>query len=176
MGLAISFAGVAYLVWVVGVGVGRHLVNELSRTVHAGEFTFDSLPGATKWLCRTFLYTAPVFDIIGVLWLLLSLALIVGASRQRWSISWPWMSGLCQAMAAALITAWAGLSGQAPFIYGTFHMGKPPYPTAGWTFMSVAVCLALASWVGALVWLLYERARLGRGPSLRDGLRTHVPG
>lgn len=176
MGLVLSFAGVAYLIWALAIGTGRHLVNGLSRMVHAGEFPFDTLPTVTKWLCNTFFHAAPVFDVVGVLWLLLSLALIVGASRQRWSVSWPWMCALCQAGGAALMAAWAGLSGQAPFIYGVSYVGRPPYPTTGWTFMSVAVCLALVLWVGVLVWLLYERARLRRGPSLRDGLRTHVPG
>ena len=48
--------------------------------------------------------------------------------------------------------------------------------TAPLTFMSLVVSLALVIWAGTLIWLLYEQARLGRGPSPRDSLRTHIPG
>ncbi|KPK50058.1 MAG: hypothetical protein AMK72_03125 [Planctomycetes bacterium SM23_25] len=110
-----------------------------------------------------------------MLWLLVSLVLIVGSSRQRWIISWPWLSAICQSMAAAVVAAWAAVAGIGPFgrLAGP---DQPPHPVIGWTSLSAALAVALLMWVTALVWLLYERARLRRGPSLRDTLRTHVPG
>jgi hypothetical protein len=174
VGLALAFGGIAYLVCVAALGAGRHVVNAISRGLHADKATLSSLPGAPRWLCHTFLQAAAVLDIVAVLWLVLSLALIVGASRQKWSISWAWMSAVGEALAAALLGVWAAVAAASD------RTGRPApadgYPTTGWTFLSVAVALALVLWVTVLVWLLYERARLGRGPSLRDGLRTHVPG
>ncbi len=172
MGLALSLGGVAYLVWVLVVGVARELANELSRAAHVGG---AHLAPASRWLSGAILHAAPVFDVVGVLWLGLSLVLIAGASRQRWSISWPWLCAICQAMLAALLGAWTGLAGGPAAAPAPLPTGSA-YPTAGWAFMSVSVAVALVLWVATLVWLLYERARLGRGPSLRDGLRTHVPG
>jgi len=80
-----SFAGIAYLIWVLVIGVARHLVNELSYAQYAGKLLGGALPVATRWLQGAFINASPVFDLAGVLWLLLSLGLIVGAGRQRWS-------------------------------------------------------------------------------------------
>ena len=171
VGLGISFAGVAYLVWLLSAGIARHVVNELLRAARQNV----QLPGLSRWLCNAFLHAAAVFDVVGVLWLVLSLALIVGASRQRWSISWVWMSAICQTMGAALLVVWSALAGIRPFVTPGSVIGRPAYPTTGYAFMSVAAAVALVLWVMVLIWLLYERARLRRGPTLRDGLRTNVP-
>ncbi len=176
MGLALSFGGVAYLVWVLVVGTARHVVNEIARSIHVDKVPMAELPAGARWLWNSFLQAGLVFDVVGVVWLALSLALIMGASRQRWSISWPWTCAICQAMAATLVGVWTSLAGAFPLGGGTASdAAAASYPTAGWTSLSVSVALALVLWVSVLVWLLYERARLRRGPSLRDGLRTHVP-
>ena len=169
-----SFAGVAYLIWVLVVGVTRHLVNELSHAQYAERL--GDLPVATRWLWNAFIYAAPVFDLVGVLWLLLSLGLIVGAGRQRWSISCPWVCAICQTTAATLLAVWAGMAAQAPYQFFTAHTpGPPPYPTTGWASLCVAVAISLVMWVTSLVWMISERARLMHGPKLRDGMRTHIP-
>jgi len=157
VGLALSFGGVAYLVWVLVVGTARHVVNEIARSIHVEKVPIAELPAAARWLWNSFL--------------------IIGASRQRWSISWAWTCAICQAMAATMVGVWTSLAGAFPLGSRTVaDAAAAPYPTAGWTSLSVAVALSLVLWVSVLVWLLYERARLRRGPSLRDGLRTHVPG
>ena len=161
----------ASLVWLLSAGIARHVVNELLRAARQDV----QLPGLSRWLCNAFLHAAAVFDVVGVLWLVLSLALIVGASRQRWSISWVWMSAICQTMGAALLVVWSALAGIRPFVTPGSVIGRPAYPTTGYAFMSVAAAVALVLWVMVLIWLLYERARLRRGPTLRDGLRTNVP-
>lgn len=175
VGLTLPLCGVAYLVWVLASGVARETANQLSMYVSASNASAQDLPAAARWLHGAFVHAAPVCDVLGVLWLVVSLALIVGASRQRWSISWAWMCGICQAMAATLVSVWSNLAAVAPY-RAVAQVDKPVHPAIGWTSLSVAVAVALALWVTALVWLLYERARLGRGPTLRDGLRTHVPG
>ena len=170
-----AFAGVAYLIWVLVVGVTRHLVNKLSHaqyTVELGE-----IPVTTQWLWNSFIHAAPVFDLAGVLWLLLSLGLIVGAGRQRWSISCPWICAICQTTTATLLAVWAGVAAQAPHTIGMFYgTGPPPYLTTGWTSLCVAIAIALVMWVTSLVWMISERARMMHGPKLRDGMKTNIPG
>ncbi len=176
MGLALAMAGVSYLVWVLVVGMTRAVVNEVSRTAHIEKIPLEALPTVTRWLWNSFIRAAGVWDVAGVLWLLVSLVLIVGSSRQRWIISWTWLSSICQSMAAALVAVWTALARTVPSADLTPHVGQPPYPVTGWTALSVALAVALLMWVTTLVWLLSERARLGREPSLRDTLRTQVPG
>ncbi len=172
-----SFAGIAYLIWVLVIGVTRHLVNELSHAQYAGKLLGGELPVATRWLQGAFIHASPVFDLAGVLWLLLSLGLIVGAGRQRWSISCPWVCAICQTMAATLLAVWSGMAAQAPYNLGISYVpGLPPYPTTGWTSLCVALAVALVMWVTSLVWMISERAQLMRGPKLRDGMRTNIPG
>ena len=131
----------------------------------------------TRGLYNTFIHAAPVFDLVGVLWLLLSLGLIVGAGRQRWSISCPWVCAICQAMTATLLSVWAGLAGQLPYAIGiSYGSGSPPYPTTGWASLCVAIAIALVMWVTSLLWMISARARLMRGPKLRDGMKTNIPG
>jgi hypothetical protein len=175
VGLAISLSGIAYLVWVLVVGVTRYLVDELRALPEGlGPGLKIKTPAAANWLLGAFVHGAPIWDVAGVLWLVLGLVLIVGASRQRWSISWAWLSSICQAMAAALLAVWSGLAARAPYS-ATLKIRQQlvPSPPFWWTCLSVSVAIALLVWVSVLVWLLYERARLGRGPSLRDSLRTH---
>ncbi len=172
VGLALAFAGIAYLMWTAVMGVARHIVNELSKTAYIGKVSF---PAVTSALCNSFVRGGAVWDLAGVLWLLVSLVLIIGSSRQRWIISWPWLSAICHALAAALVGTWTALAAVSPSQYGIAYR-EPPYPAAGWSSFFAALAVALVMWVLALVWMLFERIRLRRGPSLRDGLRTHIPG
>ncbi len=172
-----SFAGIAYLIWVLVIGVTRHLVNELSHAQYASKLLAGELPAATRWLYNAFIHASPVFDLVGVLWLLLSLGLIVGAGRQRWSISCPWVCAICQTMAATLVAVWAGMAAQAPYhLMTSYGPGLPPFQTTGWTSLCVALAVALVMWVTSLVWMISERAQMMRGPKLRDGMRTNIPG
>ena len=172
VGLALAMAGIAYLVWTLAIGVARGTVNDLSSIAHAQAAGY---PTVTEWLCGAFLNAAGVWDLLGVLWLLVSLVLIVGSGRQRWIISWAWLSAICHGLAAALMAVWAALAAIAPF-RASVPPQAPPAPSVGWGAFSVAIAIALIMWVAALVWMLAERARLRRGPSLRDGLRTHISG
>jgi len=168
VGLALTSAGLAYLVWAVVIGVARHVVNELELIRQANQV---ELPGLSSALCASFVHGAGVWDLVGVLWLLVSLVLIVGSSRQRWITSCPWLSAALHALAAALIGGWAALAAISPFILPM----AAEHPAVGWGGYSVALAVALVMWVLTLVWMLYERSRLRRGPALIDGQRTHRP-
>ena len=172
VGLALTLSGVAYLVWTLVVGVARGIVNELAAIAQAQAVIY---PGVTRWLVGAFLNAAALWDLLGVLWLLVGLVLIVGSSRQRWIISWAWLSAICHAMAAALLAVWTALAAIAPFRISPAPQA-PPAASTGWGSFAVAIGIALLIWVFTLVWMLSERSRLRRGPSLRDGLRTHIPG
>ncbi len=172
MGLALAMTGISYLMWALVVGVARHTANELSRTAYVQKVMF---PIASNWLRGAFLNGAVIWDVLGVLWLLVGLVLIMGSSRQAWIISWPWLCGMSQSMAAVLLALWTANAARSVTEHAITHL-QPPYPTVGWTSFWACLALALVLWVMTLVWLLYERARLRRWPSHRDTRRTHMPG
>jgi hypothetical protein len=166
VGMALGLTGTSYLVWILVTGVCRHLAGLLGPT--GLRLTFLSGGFITlhrqAWL---------VVDVLGLAWLLVGLTLILGASRQRWTISWAWLCAMGQSILAALLAVWSAVAMAA-------EIGRSattaPASQVSWTSLSLTVALALLLWVTVLVWLLFENARLRRGPSLRDGLRTHVPG
>jgi hypothetical protein len=168
VGMSIAFVGVAYLIWALTIGVIRHSASKLPAVIFSGHsetsivvtsFLASSVSGALIW------------DVCGVMWLLISLVLVAGASRQKWSVSWAWFSTLLQAMTCVLLGLWAVL---ALLAIRTAAGSPAAAPSVGWASFSIAFAFALVLWATVLVWLLTEQARLRRGPSLRDGLRTHV--
>ena len=179
VGLALALSGISYLTWVLATGIIRHVALAMARAQHAFEKLSPAVSGLANWFARTGLGMTVVLDVVGVLWLVLSLVLLVGASRQRWSNSWTWLSAALQSMVACLGAAWAALaaaermSALAPAAAGPAQVSPA---TIGWMTLPIAAAVALLIWVTVLVTLLLERARLARGPSLRDGLRTHVQG
>jgi len=174
VGLALALAGISYVIWVFVMGTARGVTNALIRAATAGQ---ASLPGLSRALCNSFAHAAWVFDLAGVLWLVVSLVLITGSSRQVWIISWPWLSAICQAMVAAVLAIWsAGAAAVALAADAPAGSIPPALPPAPWGPLYLFLAIAMVTWVGTLVWLLLERARLRRGPSHRDSLRTHVTG
>jgi len=181
VGLCMSLAGIAYLLWVGVTASVRVVVNDLADANAAARLAGEQVPAAARWLVAAFGQTGPAWDLAGVLWLGVTLALVLGSSRQRWIISWPWLSAICHAMAAGLLGVWAAL---AAAVDTTALAGAKPAPaaepictappTVGWTSLSVAVALAVVIWVFTLVWMLRERSLLLRGPSPGDFRRTHA--
>jgi len=168
VGLALASTGLAYLAWVIVTGVARHIVNQLALIASARELDFPTLTSA---LYGSFVHGGAVWDLVGVLWLLVSLVLIVGSARQQWTISWPWFSSILHGLTAALLGAWTALAAIAP---SSIPM-TPPEPAVGYGSYSALLALGLVLWVSTLVWMLIMRSRLGHGPSLIDGQRTHRP-
>lgn len=171
VGLAISFAGIVYLVWALVAGISRHVVQEFikSAAVHGLE-----LPEGTRLVKMLFVQAGFVIDLVGLAWLAASLLLVWLSSRQRCTISWAWVCAVCQAMVAALgavLVCWGiympHMISRAP------EMTQTPWETVSEISLPVIAVAAVVLWVVVLVWLLVDRSRLDRrGPSLRDGLRT----
>jgi len=171
VGLALSFAGIAYLVWAFVAGISRHVVQEFIKSIAVRPLP---LPEGTRLVKIIFVQAGVVIDLVGLAWLAGSLFLVWWASRQRCSVSWAWTSAVCQSMVAALgavLVCWG--------IYLPYTLpARPPAGTTPWEKVNelslpVIAVASVVLWVTMLVWLLVERSRLDRrGPSLRDGLRT----
>lgn len=169
-----SFAGAAYLVWAVVAGVSRDVVQELIKSATVRDFV---LRDSAHVLKIVFVEAGIVIDVVGMAWLAASLFLVVWSSRQRCSISWSWVSAICQAIVAALGAVLVGWAAYQPHVVPPDAAVPNLHAMAKVSAISlpVVVVVAVVLWVVVLVWLLVERGRLDRrGPSLRDGLRTNV--
>jgi len=173
VGLALSFAGVSYLVWAFVAGVSRNVVQKL--------ITLDGLDTvvlaeSARRVKLVFVEGGVFIDAVGLAWLAGSLFLVMLSSRQRCSISWAWVSALCQAVVAALGAVLVGW-GAYQFNVVLASAAVPDSPAlqkVSEISLPVILAVAVVLWSTVLVWLLVERARLDRrGPTLRDGLRTN---
>lgn len=176
VGLALSFAGVAYLIWALVAGVTRSLVRDM---VQAFAGTGAALSGSPRAVTTLFVDAGFVIDLVGLAWLAATLVLILLASRQRIGISWSWASAVGQSLLAALGGLWVAWAVHIPYAAAM----APPAEVAEqtpWAQLSrislpVVIPLALLLWATTLVWLLVERARFNRRRiTLRDGLRTNA--
>ena len=172
VGLALAFVGLAYLVWALVAGVSRSVVQAMIKTTAATE-----LPESAYIVEVFFVDAGFVIDLVGLGWLTASLLLLAFSSRQRFSISWVWVSAICQAFVAGLGAVVVGWAAYQPHILPIEDIGSgnTPWETVSSISLPVLVPVAIFLWVTLLVWLLVERARLRRhGPTLRDGLRSNV--
>ena len=172
-GLALAFAGIAYLVWALVAGTTRTLIQDMIRT---NTLKGLAVPEFTRVVKIFFVDAGVVIDLAGLVWMAVSLMLVVFSSRQKISISWAWVSAICQsfvAAAGAVLVGWAAfMPQQVPIAIGV--EGDFFEKVSGFS-LPVVLVVALVVWVTFLVWLLVERARLDRrGPTLRDGLRTNI--
>ena len=173
MGLALSFAGVGYLVWAIVAGVSRSTVQALIKSSAVRDFTLRDSAHVLKVI---FVEAGIVIDLVGLAWLAATLFLVLWASRQRMSISWGWVSAMGQVIIAALGAVLVGWAAYQPHVV---PRDAPVPPTATWALVStislpIVVAISVVLWVTVLVWLLVERGRVDRhGPTLRDGLRTN---
>jgi hypothetical protein len=171
--LALSFAGVGYLIWAVVAGVSRSTVQELIKSAAVRDF---QLRHSAHTLKIIFVEAGIVIDLVGLAWLAATLFLVLWASRQRSSISWAWCSAMGQVIIAALGAVLVGWAAYQPHVVPA---NAPVPPTATWAHVSaislpVVVVIAVVLWVAVLVWLLVNRGRINRrGPTPRDGLRTN---
>ena len=176
VGLALAFCGTAYLVWALVAGISRATVAELFKNFsELGEHP-ESL---TAWVKLFFVDVGFAIDLVGLVWLAGSLFLIVLSSRQLCSISWAWVSAICQSSVAAIGAVLVGWAIQRPYFTILKPLKNIPEQTAleqvsGFS-LPLSMVAAVLIWVAFMVWLLTDRARLSRrGPTLRDGLRSNV--
>lgn len=170
VGLALSFVGIAYLAWVLVAGVARNLVADMIS--FAGAFD-PSLPWATRAVRIVFVDAGWAIDLAGLVWLVVSLGLVVASSRQRFSISWPWLSAVLQTIVAAVGGIAVAWSVHLPYRQAAVEVTA--FEQISGISLPVLTVVAVLLWVTCLVMLLIERARLNRhGPTRRDGLRTQI--
>jgi len=173
VGLAIAFTGLSYLVWALIAGGSRQLVQHFIEYAH---FKQMDLPDFTRAVKVFFVDTGFAIDVVGLVWLVLSMVLVILGSRQKISISWAWVSGICQSFTAGLGAVLVGGAVYAPQVLPPDHISKQTIlGRVSEVSLPVLVPIAILIWTTCLVWLLVSRARLDRrGPSLRDGLRSNV--
>ncbi|MFP4355392.1 MAG: hypothetical protein ACLFUJ_09760 [Phycisphaerae bacterium] len=169
--LSLAFAGAAYLVWALVAGFSRELVKAMLR---ATEGTNQDLVG--KVVRVVFLDMGVMIDIVGLVWLFGSLALMLLASRQRISISWSFVSAMCQTFVAALGAVLVGYGVNAARYISSTGSGDIPtiVEKVGGISLTATITLAVTAWVLTTGFLLFEKNRWTRRgrPSLRDGQRS----
>ena len=171
--LALAFTGIAYLVWALVAGTARNIIQDMIQvTTSMGE----EVPSITRGVKIFFVDAGVVIDLVGLAWLAVSLLLVVFAGRQKFSISWAWVSAICQSFVAAwgaVLVAWAAFLPFGPKV-------GPVVPTTTMAKVSglslpIVLAVAVVIWTSLLLWLLFERSRFfNRGPTVRDSLRTNV--
>jgi hypothetical protein len=172
VGLALTFSGLAYLVWALVAGISRSVIQEMIRSTAR----VRTLPESTRVVKVLFVNSGIALDLLGLAWLAMSLFLVARSSRQRMSISWAWVSAIGQSLIAAMGAVLVGWAAYQPHILRipTGSASGPIFERVTALSLPVTVALAVAVWVTFLVWLLKEQAKMGRrGPVPRDGLRTN---
>ena len=175
VGLALAFAGMAYLVWAVVAGISKGVIQEMINSTTVSGRQLPHLAGMVKVF---FVDTGFVIDLTGLAWLALSLALVVYSSRQRIRVSWAWVSAICQSFVAALGAVLVAWSACQPHVKpADADRDQTSWEVVSSISLPVSISIALLVWVTCLVFLLVELARLkNRGPTLRDGQRTNIYG
>ena len=170
MGLALTCAGLAYLVWALVAGISREVMQELIRSASSQA---GKLPEWTSGVKIFFVDAGIAIDLVGLGWMAASLVLVALSSRQRISISWAWTCAIVQAFLAALGSVLVSYSAYLPFFMPA-RTGNDTTVLEKVSALSLPVTLALAVlvWVTFLLFLLAERAKIRRGPTLRDGMKT----
>ena len=177
VGLAVAFAGTAYLVWALVAGTTRAMVHDL---IFALQQSGARVPVLTAWVDVVFVDAGVAIDVVGMLWLAVSMLLVVLSSRQRIGISWAWLSAVLQTILAALgmvLVAW-DIHVRYNDLLAVPAAREPltVMQTVSALSLAVTIPLSILIWTIFVVWLLVELARYKRrgGPSLRDTLRTNI--
>ena len=175
VGLALAFTGIAYLVWALAAGTARNLIQDMIQVTTA---MGEEVPGVTRGVKIFFVDAGVVIDLVGLAWLAVSLLLVVFAGRQKFSISWAWVSAICQSFVAAwgaVLVAWAAFLPFGPKVAAAGAPASTTLEKVSGLSLPVVLAVAVIVWSSLLVWLLFERSRFfNRGPTVRDSLRTNV--
>jgi hypothetical protein len=170
VGLALAFAGAAYLVWALVAGFSRGLVRAMLQATAGRDTDLVS-----KVVRVVFLDMGVMIDLVGLVWLFGTLGLLLLASRQRISISWAFVSAMSQSFVAALGAVLVGYGVNAARYISSTRAGPDPsiIDRIGGISLTATITLAVAGWALALGFLLFERSRWRKHrPSLRDGQRS----
>ncbi len=174
--MALTFSGLAYLVWALVAGISRDSVQDLINTIAT---TGVTLPRSTSFVKTLFVDAGIAIDLVGLAWLAGSLFLVVSSAKQRFSVSWAWVCAICQTFVAAIGAVLVGWAIQHPYAEIVPKSTEAIPPTAwqqvtGISLMA-ALVLAVLVWTLFFIRLLVQRSHWSkRGPSLRDSLRSNV--
>jgi hypothetical protein len=173
--LALAFTGIAYLVWALVAGTARNLIQDMIQvTTSMGE----KVPAITSGVKIFFVDAGVAIDLVGLAWLAVSLLLIVFAGRQKLSISWAWVSAICQSFVAAwgaVLVAWAAFIPFGPKVDASAAPESTTLEKVSGLSLPVVLGVAVIVWSTLVLWLIFERSRFfNRGPTVRDSLRTNV--
>lgn len=170
VGLAIAFAGIAFLVWALLGGVSRLMLQKMILTT-AGQA--DTLPRVTQNVKLFFVDTGFVIDLVGLAWMALGLTLIFFANRQKISISWAWLSAIMQSLVAALGGMLVSSALYAPHII-TGQADHTVMSKISQISLPIVIAIAVLIWGLFVYWMLKHRVRMRHlGPSRTDSLRTN---
>ena len=172
--LALAFSGLSYLVWVLVAGTARDMVRDLIPAI--GKLHI-AVPPFTNVVKIFFVDMGFVIDIVGLVWMVVSLLLVVYSGRQKLSISWAWLSAVLQSFIAALGGVMVGRAMSLPYgsMVGTTRPSDTDLAKLSEVSLWVILTVAILIWVTCLVWLMIERAHFkSRGPTLRDGMRSNI--
>ena len=178
VGLALTFVGLAFLVWALVAGVAREMLRQMIADTQGMQIT---MPAATRAVKLFFVDTGFVIDLVGLGLMVAGLVLVFFASRQRIGISWAWAVALLQGLTAALGGVLVVATIHQPYrnlFQPVEGSGTGPDPRVleqiSRLSLPVVIVVAVLVWVVFLVAMLVDRARLDRrGPTLTDGLRTN---
>jgi hypothetical protein len=135
--------------------------------------TTETLSPFTLSIKRFFLDYGFVIDVTGLVWMLLSLTLVLLASRQKISISWSWLCSGMQILVAgvaSIVVHFATAATQAG------KVASDPTLTEQISSLSWPVVLAIAvlAWVFFLIRLLLDRGKFDKTqPTLNDSFRSN---
>jgi hypothetical protein len=173
--LALAFTGIAYLVWALVSWTARSLIQDM---IQATRSMGEEVPAITSNVKVVFVDAGVAIDVVGLAWLTVSLLLAVFAGRQKFSISWAWVSSICQSFVAAwgaVLVAWAAFLPFGPAVDAAPAPESTTMEKVSGLSLPVVLGVAVVVWSALLLWLLFERSRFfNRGPTVRDSLRTNV--
>jgi hypothetical protein len=173
--LALAFTGIAYLVWALAAGTARNLIQDMIQVTNS---MGEKVPPITSNVKIVFVDAGVAIDLVGLAWLAVSLLLVVFAGRQKFSISWAWVSAICQSSVAAwgaVLVAWAAFLPFGPKVDAAPVAESTTMAKVSGLSLPVVLGVAVVVWSALVLWLLFERSRFfNRGPTVRDSLRTNV--
>ena len=173
--LALAFTGIAYLVWAMVAWTARSLIRDMIQVTRSLD---TEVPGVTGGGKVFFVDAGVVIDLVGLAWLSVSLLLVVFAGRQKFSISWAWVSAICQSFVAAwgaVLVAWAAFLPFGPKVSSSPAFESTTMAKVSGLSLPVVLGVAVVIWSALLFWLIFERSRFfNRGPTVRDSLRTNL--
>ena len=173
--LALAFTGIAYLVWALAAGTARNLIQDMILVTNSMGEKVPTITGNVKIV---FVDAGVAIDLVGLAWLVVSLLLVVFAGRQKFSISWAWVSAICQSFVAAwgaVLVAWAAFLPFGPKVDAAAAPASTTMAKVSGLSLPVVLGVAVVLWSLLVLWLLFERSRFfNRGPTVRDSLRTNV--